>query len=617
MKLNRIAARNFKGRSFDHQLSPVVVVAGDNFSGKTAILDAVRVGLVGYLPRLGKQPGSTWKLAGDGADMEVSLETDSTTLSHVWRPSKTGASYEGSIPWQTPPVLLDAREYFTQTSAQRIDTVFRLSDPARLGYTDGKLLERLAGLEVLPMKVARPVIDRLTEELGQSMAGRNGTTVQEWLGKHIERVKSQLKEAQAQAKFVSAQATATKPKPRVGGAPKDVSRELAAAQADRDNLAGKAHAIKSAMERSVEAQFRKQQITEALRALPSDFSGIERMEAELAALAGAVELETARDRVQTARAKLEAAKAAIEAAQAALARTENPDSMTCCPTCKSSQPGWRQHLDAAYAARTAEVRQLLGEARNSAHLWSEELAAAKTAFDQASKDDDARQGRRRDLQSSIQRLRTDQRSREKYEAELAGLTAGTAPEATDLPSLEAAAAEATTRILSLQAAQAEFTAYQADRARRDEFEEQSIGKTTEVEVLKAAVKELVAVQSELVDVAFNELLATAARFTDGILRSPLVYHDGELGRLEGERFVSWETFSGTEEALAFAGLSVALAVQAPVKVVLIDELGRLTAANKEKVLSRMVALTAAGAIDCFIGADVTPANVPGVANIIV
>ena len=106
--------------------------------------------------------------------------------------------------------------------------------------------------------------------------------------------------------------------------------------------------------------------------------------------------------------------------------------------------------------------------------------------------------------------------------------------------------------------------------------------------------------------------ASAARFTAGILRSPLVYQDGDLGRFEGDKFISWETFSGTEEALAFAGLSVALAAQAPVKVVLIDELGRLTSANKTKLLDRMLELTRDGVIDAFIGADVVAPAMAGV-----
>jgi hypothetical protein len=129
-----------------------------------------------------------------------------------------------------------------------------------------------------------------------------------------------------------------------------------------------------------------------------------------------------------------------------------------------------------------------------------------------------------------------------------------------------------------------------------------------------AAKAVVALQQTLIERAFATLLEKAKLFTDGILLSSLVYRDGEIGRMAGEHFVSWRVFSGTEEALALAGLSVALAQHAPCKVVIIDELGRLEGVNKRKLLARMVELQAAGHIDHFFGADVSniDLDVPGV-----
>jgi len=600
MKLTRISARNFKGRTFEYPLAPVTVVTGDNFAGKSAILDAIRVGLMGYLPRLGKQPGATWKLAGDGPEMEVQLATDQTVLSHVWRPSKTGASYEGSIPWQTPPVLLDAREYFQQTAAQRVDTVFRLSDPARLGYTDAKLLERIDGIEVLPMKVARPIIERVVEELGQSVAARKNANVQEWLGRHIERVKAQQKEAMAQAKLFSGQMLGTKPKARVGGPPKDLQMELDEA------------AIRVALAQADKVGARRLLVESELGKLPSDLSGIDALEAELAALADTGAIEVSKDRIKIARQKLEWARAQLESERATLTKIQNPAELECCPMCRSSAPGWRQRLEIDYERTTADVRQRVAAAEASVKLWSDELQTARAEFDKASRQDDARQIRRTNLNESLQILRTQQRNREKLESELSGMTVLEPVDLAELPKLELALKDADVRVEDLQAKQAEFKLWKADRARREEIEESTVAKFTQVEVLKAAVQQLIAAQVELVDVAFNELLATSARFTDGILRSPLVYAEGELGRFEESTFISWETFSGTEEAIAFAGLSVALAVQAPCKVVLLDELGRLTAPNKAKLLTRMVDLVKAGVIDCFVGADVARMPITGV-----
>ena len=63
MKITRVEAENLKGRSFAYDLSPQVAIVGENFSGKTSIIDAIRLALIGYIPELGKLPSATWQLS--------------------------------------------------------------------------------------------------------------------------------------------------------------------------------------------------------------------------------------------------------------------------------------------------------------------------------------------------------------------------------------------------------------------------------------------------------------------------------------------------------------------------------------------------------------------------
>lgn len=53
--INRIIASGWKGGRIDQELKPVNVLVGPNASGKTSIMDAVRLGLYGEVPGLGKQ----------------------------------------------------------------------------------------------------------------------------------------------------------------------------------------------------------------------------------------------------------------------------------------------------------------------------------------------------------------------------------------------------------------------------------------------------------------------------------------------------------------------------------------------------------------------------------
>jgi hypothetical protein len=120
---------------------------------------------------------------------------------------------------------------------------------------------------------------------------------------------------------------------------------------------------------------------------------------------------------------------------------------------------------------------------------------------------------------------------------------------------------------------------------------------------KAALKLAESIQAEIVESVFVKLLETANKLCGTFLLSPLVYHDGEIGRMDGKRFISVATFSGTETAAVFAALSLALAAGSGNGIVIIDELGRMDTDHKSKFMGRVSELVADGTITQFIGAD--------------
>src|SRR4029077_3993958 len=94
-------------------------------------------------------------------------------------------------------------------------------------------------------------------------------------------------------------------------------------------------------------------------------------------------------------------------------------------------------------------------------------------------------------------------------------------------------------------------------------------------VIKAFGKFLRGKQAELVDDVFGSLLKVANAIVGKILASDLAFHEGEIGRWDGHRWISHKTFSGTEQALTFVAIAAALSQNAPVRVLIFDELGRL------------------------------------------
>src|SRR6185295_5982000 len=146
--------------------------------------------------------------------------------------------------------------------------------------------------------------------------------------------------------------------------------------------------------------------------------------------------------------------------------------------------------------------------------------------------------------------------------------------------------------------------YTHEQKRQAEAKAQTDQTAAELLTLKAIVKSVETVQAEMVTEAFGTILEDVNQFTDGILLTPLSYHGGELGRWSNRTWIPHRSFSGTEQLISCAGISVALARQSPIKIVLLDELGRLTVDNKRKLIDKLLTLTANGFIDQAVCVDV-------------
>lgn len=146
-----------------------------------------------------------------------------------------------------------------------------------------------------------------------------------------------------------------------------------------------------------------------------------------------------------------------------------------------------------------------------------------------------------------------------------------------------------------------------DALRQNQAIEERDRAKAEQDMTKLAVESVSEFQQKMVDTSFGTIIRDANRFTSGILDSPLEYAEGEIGRgsmRNGKMtFVTHEYLSGTEQALCFAGISVALAMQSPFRLVMIDEMTRLSDRNKDIVLHRMCKLIDDGVIHQFIGVD--------------
>lgn len=127
--IKHIHGKNIKGQTFDHELTAKnLVISPSNATGKTAILDCIRIALLGYHPTLGKKPQSIFKLSS-GRRMDCFVEI----LNHGTVGISFTESSSGTIKTErhgdadlVPPVMLDPNQFFGLTQNQKTAWLFSL-----------------------------------------------------------------------------------------------------------------------------------------------------------------------------------------------------------------------------------------------------------------------------------------------------------------------------------------------------------------------------------------------------------------------------------------------------------------------------------------------------------
>ena len=128
MKIKKVKATNVKGRDIDLELSQFNLITGQNGSGKTGILDAIKVGCLGHHPVFGKRNRDTFQICS-GDEMKIRVESDGGDVNTVLL-SKNGkgvVSGKTSMGFQVDPMAVDASEFIGMSPKAMMNFVFARS----------------------------------------------------------------------------------------------------------------------------------------------------------------------------------------------------------------------------------------------------------------------------------------------------------------------------------------------------------------------------------------------------------------------------------------------------------------------------------------------------------
>ncbi len=625
MRIESIEAVNLKVPSFHHDIGAVTIFCGNNYAGKSARLEAIRLGLLGWCPGLPKTNAGIFSLSC-GAEMGVTLRlSDGITVTrHYSQKGESVKAIEMANGFEVPPVLLDASEYLRLSDRERVKYVFGLVDIA--DKWSGETILRAIGetpIDCSPEIVEAVVLAKreIFQWLSKSDHIRHDEdqSVQDWLESILDDLRERIRNTNAALGRMEKYSQASI-ELRANG------NGLDAANVDRalKEKAGHLQALreKQAVNKQLSNEARRNEVTrnELTRCLaePFDVATLDAFRKQIIDLGSKKHKSLTgglADKVAEAKGHLEAARAMdlkIESEIIAINCQHELDLIApACPHCGTKGKKFKDAIEERFLERidglVKNQRKTIEEIRLAFTAYNE----ASNAYEVSTSEDRKAQQNAMILQSAkaeLNRLETLSRNRELWQQQLDNLKAVEAPTDQDTFELSKEIARIETEVGDLTDRQKRWIAAAQDAKRMAEAKARRTKDEAELLALKAVVKSVEVITAEIVAEAFAKILSDANRFTDGILLTPLSYHNGEIGRWSGIT-KNWITckhkiFSGAEEVISCAGISVALARQSPIRIVLLDEFGNLKAALKRTMIERLMALVAEDFISQAIIVDV-------------
>jgi hypothetical protein len=634
MRLVTVSASNLKGLSFKLSLEAANAIVGPNFSGKTAGVEAIRLLFKGYIPEIGKKPSSTIELSSGAAlDIAGTFDDGATVSRRFWTDGKS-TKEEWSVPKDRPDIealaeipLLHADYYFGLTDGERTNYVFeRVKLPD--SYSARSLvaeMERIS-LEEEHSEQIEKAKASIIGELRPMFEGVEGT-LQEAITAAVEKCRERYTYWNRRAKETQgAVATLTELKLRekdVQAAPVNLNQDIAKIQEQLDDTnseRGKLTQEKTA------ADAAKKQKAAYQKWLDEDRTDhdtiISRLKEEKLTLAHSFEdlsdsivaIDVGELRAENKRlgVKLEQVRdtysAASEAEKEAAKGLAELATLKACPYCQSKGKDWKATLSTVLTEKQTEAHMAAAAAaleREALLDRTAHISKQIEQFESARAQCQQMQAKLADLTTKIQTAITnkqnDDNRREQWKTELDKIVVPDVEEIDGkLQAVEKARGELLQTLAGLRARQTAETRLRQDLIRAAEAQEEHLEAAAQRTMTKKVAELLNQRREGMICDVFQKLLAVGNEVVTGIMRSPLVLHEGTIGRFAGARFVPHRVFSGTEKALAYIAIALALSQDSPFKLVLLDEFGRLEEKNQILVINKMLGLVKSGRIDQFI-----------------
>lgn len=664
MKIDHIKAINVKGRSFNHSLASLTVISGGNATGKTAITDAIVVGAIGHHPKLGKTNKATWQLAGAGAIMETEVGFSDGTTRRLTLTSK-GKSIQKTEVGEAPEIelaMFDVQSFIHAPIKDKLETIARcLPAPDGTRSPEDVLDDVRADFPEIEFSEFGLPTDSFQEMRKEAEEVRRGTKAErrmleetitglEQLGLDDEDQGTTYSEAQITDKERDIQTLrAQKQEAEIalgncrkieGGKPQeempeDIEDQIQTLGAEIDRLEVDRRQLRDDRQGNRTHEAKISELKQKIEAMKSTFS------TEIAAAEAHADSEafqpTDIDQLKKRQDELLIEDRRIaqsfthtnNALEAHRAEWQALREKECCPVCQSTGQDFAEAIDRIMREKSntlsEKLEQLKTEAEESYvkftqianHIEAEQGRATLSkiaGLEEEITDSEAQLkdiGEQPDYDSAIiettakrSGLQKLAQAWETYRGMLQVLPDKTADELeSQLSHLEPEIEDKCDDLRRMKDANSAAAKLAHDRQRQQESIEKLKKLEEENKALDKIIKDSKDAELELANAAFKPLASAAATFLDGIVDGELTMSGQDMGVDREGQFIGFLTLSGAEQLAVGSAIKAAIAGGTASKILIADELPRMTEENRLRFADNVEQAIAEGTLEQAILID--------------
>ena len=611
------------GGDFSYELQRANVLVGDNYAGKTRVINCVALVLLGYVPAYGKTPRDAFLRMSSGTEMDVDAElTDGNKvypLSISMRLVGNAVKVNRSVPdflkdVPTLAVMLDAAVYFGLGDTDRIRYVYD-NCPAPEGFSLENVTARVEKAAPGWLAKVPPARAKEIEELSVSDAVEHlGGLVNEDFKKqkdYADRMEEMIRGLSGlRAGEEAPETVITSLQDRRGA----IARELAELNEKKGVHVGQFTAMRSAeerrklidreIERTSKDRLQSLTLTEKLDLAEKELKESTSPTTEALRDAQKLTITLREEQLRLIREQAALAPQILKIEKDLGELMEKTE----CPYCGACGETWKNVIAAELTQKVAALKHQEEEFAPKRVKNDKKLAAAKE------KEQALLEAQKRHVNLTYTRDEAAEALKE-IDLRLARVNA-MVEERKRLTPWDAGLNEAIERLQKMINVLNEEARRTDDQIALAQGRQHELGRLAKAEkdrddarkdqaTASAAGKELKAIKAEMVEAAFRPLLERANQFFPKVVKTPLEYDaaKGEIGTRRDGLWVGHPSFSGVEKALCYAAIQASLAQTAPVRVMIVDELGRLRTSRAKDLKVAVDAALNSDLIDQFIGID--------------